>query len=161
MRSESGEIRTGLVKGDFSENPQTGQIMTVLLEWCFGELHTCYTPSSGYEDTPGFHCDCRDVDFQVYSDDGMRGVGVGQVQNVIKLFLLNFSLKQKGTPWLVTSLWLISRVMKKLILTIFASTFIVEQFLLSLLLWSTDFSELLTLLFSLTSLQFNRFWSKV
>lgn len=157
MKSESGEIRTGLVNGNFSENPQTGQIMAVLLEWCFGELHTCYTPSSGYEDTPGFHCDCRNVDFQVYADDGMRGVGGGQVQNVIKLFLLKFSLKKKkGTPWIVTSLWLISRVMKKLTLTIFASTFVVEQLLFSLLLWSTDFSELLTLLFSLTSLQFNR-----
>lgn len=157
MRSEFGEIRTELVNGNFSENSQTGQIMPVLLEWCFGELHTCYIPSSSFEDTPGFHCDCRDVDFQIYSDKGLRGIGIGQVQNVIKQLLLNFSLKQKGTPWLVISLWLISRVMKKLILTTFASTFIVEQFLFLLLLWSTDFSELLTLLISLTSLQFNRF----
>lgn len=66
------------------------------LRMMFWELQTCYTPSNGYEATPGFHCDCRNNLVQVYYDAGMMGVDVGQVQNVIKLFLLKFSIFKRN-----------------------------------------------------------------
>lgn len=122
------------------ENRKIGQIMTVLWEWGLEEALVLFWPS-GVCQAAGFYYDFRLLIFKIIVELGREVMGIepGTIPQ-ISLFLLTFSYFSwvKALP-IAAILWLISRALKRFILTFFLPVF-------SLFLWKR-FSEFLTLLF--------------
>lgn len=65
--------------------------------------------------TAGFHCDCGLLVFKATSELE-RGDGIRKALTEIQPFFFS----QMNAPWIAASLWLTSRVLKIIILTMFA-----------------------------------------